>query len=266
MVSIDVLMDGQSVRSRQGIVGFCSLILVEGRERTLVDVGHVGRRNVLIAALAQRGLTPGDIDNVVVSHAHWDHAQNLDLFGAAKLLIHPDERKYAGNPHPNDWATPAWTGDMVEHEWERLVEVEEGFEIEPGVRILHTPGHSVGSVSVLVDTEDGRCAISGDVLHYSEAALAERNPVVFWDDEQASASIRRIVAESDLIYPGHDRPFRLTASRKVEYLRPLELTLFGLAPSDVSVEDVVQTYWVMPGVEDQPARLRQSANGSAQRR
>lgn len=260
MVSIDVLLDGQSVRTRQGIVGFCTVLLLEGRERTLVDVGHVGRRNVLVEALRARGLTPADIDNVVVSHAHWDHAQNLDVFGAAKLLIHPDERRYAAAPHPNDWATPAWTGSMIEHERERIVEVDEGFEIEPGIRVLHTPGHSVGSISLLVDSEAGVCAVSGDVLHYSEAALTERNPVVFWDADQASASIKRLVSESDLIYPGHDRPFRVTASRKIEYLRPLELTLFGVDPAEpgVTFEDAVQTYWVMPGSDEQQDRLRRA--------
>ena len=78
MVKIDVLLEGQRFKSRQGVVGYCSVLLFEGRQRTLFDVGHVGRRVVLLEALEQRGLSPADIDTVVLSHAHWDHAQNLD--------------------------------------------------------------------------------------------------------------------------------------------------------------------------------------------
>ena len=258
LVTIDVLLDGHSVRTRQGIVGFCTVLLVEGQQRTLFDVGHVGRRNVVLEALRQRGLTPDDIDNVVVSHAHWDHAQNLDVFANSKILIHPAERKYAQAPHPNDWATPAWSGSMLEHERERIVEIDEGFVIEPGVEVLHTPGHSVGSISLLAQTDAGACAISGDVLHYSLAAISQRNPVVFWDDAQATDSIKRIVEVADVIYPGHDRPFRVTPEQQIEYLRPLELTLFGVSGDDPGVvfEDAEQTYWVMPGVEEQPERLR----------
>lgn len=265
MVQIDVLLDGQSVRSRQGIVGFCTVLLLEGEQRTIVDVGHVGRRNVLVAALEQRGLTPDDIDNVVLSHAHWDHAQNLDIFRDAKILMHPDERLYAQQPHRNDWATPAWTGAMVENEHDRIVEVDEGFEIESGVTVAHTPGHSVGSISLYVETDLGVCAVSGDVLHYSLAALSQRNPVVFWSDQQATESIKRLVDEADVIYPGHDRPFRVTAGDRIEYLRPLELTFFGVSASEpgVTFEDVPQTYWVMPDIEEQPALLARTASGRA---
>jgi len=41
-----------------GIVGFCTVLLIEGKKRTLVDVGHVGHHTALLAALEKRGLTP----------------------------------------------------------------------------------------------------------------------------------------------------------------------------------------------------------------
>ncbi len=84
-------------------------------------MGHVGRRVVLLEALERRGLEPADIDVVVLSHAHWDHAQNLDVFDAARIIVHTDERRYAAAPHGNDWATPAWTGAMLDREDARIV-------------------------------------------------------------------------------------------------------------------------------------------------
>jgi len=258
MPTIDVLLDGLGARTQQGLLGYCSLLLVEGRQRTLVDVGHVGRRNVLLEALAARNLTPGDIDTVLLSHSHWDHAQNLDVFSSSQILMHPLERQYSGAPHRNDWATPAWTGPMIEHEAERIVEVGEGHEIEPGVRILHTPGHSVGSISVAVDTDEGTAVVTGDVLHYASAALTRKNPIVFWSEEEATASIDRLVDMADVIYPGHDRPFRLTGSGEIEYLRPYEFTVVNAKPDDpgFSVTSAPPAAFVMEGIEDQTLPLR----------
>ena len=252
MPKVDVLVDGNPLRSPTAIMGLCSALLIEGEQRILVDTGHVGRRQALLAALRERGLTPKDIDLTVMTHAHWDHAQNFDLFDHAPVLIHRDERRYAQKPHVNDWATPQWTGAMVE--WNsRIQEVEEGYEIEPGVRVLHTPGHSPGCISVVVDTDDGVAAITGDVLHFSTVALTKQNPLVFWSEEQARQSIERILETSDIIYPGHDRPFRVVGGDKIEYAYPFEFRLAGIDPQDpgFSWDMAPREPWIMPGIEEQ---------------
>ena len=251
MPKIDVLLQGSPLRTDVGVVGFCTVVLIVGEKRTLVDVGHVGRRTALLAALEKRGLTPEDIDQTVMSHAHWDHSQNYDLFRHAPMLVHQSERKYAHHPHKNDWATPAWTGAMIEFQPD-ILEIDEGYEIEPGVRVIHTPGHSPGSISILVETDSGLAAISGDVLHYSNVALTRKNPLVFWNDKQATQSIDRIVDLADVIYPGHDRPFRV-ANGDIEYLEPTKLTIVGVAPDmpGVTFDTSPRPTWVMPGLEEQ---------------
>lgn len=251
MPDVAVLLDGLPLRTHQGFVGFCSNVLIEGSRKTLVDVGHVGRRSVLEAALEARGLSVSDIDCVVVTHAHWDHAQNLDVFPSAEVLIHPWERRYAAKPHANDWATPAWSGSMIEHH-DHVVEVDEGHEIEPGVSILHTPGHSPGSICVVVEDEAGCRVVTGDVVQYPRTALAGYNPVVFWDDEAATRSIHRVTGMADVIYPGHDRPFRLD-NGQVRYEHPLELTFMGIDASSEGVEfdGTPVSRFVMPGIDEQ---------------
>jgi glyoxylase-like metal-dependent hydrolase (beta-lactamase superfamily II) len=256
MPTLDVLLHGTSIRTDKGIAAFCSVVLVEGRTRTLVDYGHVGRRNALIKALADRGLTPGDIDQTVVTHAHWDHVQNFDLWLDKPLLIHPDERRYAQVPHRNDWATPAWTGAMLEIHPD-IVEVDEGYEIEPGVRIMATPGHTAGSNCVVVDTPDGTAVITGDVLHSASIALKGQCSAIFWNEAQARDSIARIMATADVIYPGHDRPFRIVDG-KPQHLAELELEVSGLDPTSplIRFTNPTREEWVMPGIEDQvPERL-----------
>lgn len=251
MPTIDVLLDGTFFRAADGIVGFCSVVLIEGEYRTLVDVGHVGRRNAVLKALAERNLGPDDIDYAIVSHAHWDHAQNFDAFPNATMLIHPWERRYAGAPHPNDWATPRWTGAMIE-QYPVIREVEESDHLEDGVWFAHAPGHSPGSVVTMVETDDGRCAVTSDVLHVARAALERRNPSVFWNEEDAVRSIDRVVGEADVIYPGHDRPFRIVDG-EVVYLRDLSINLLGLDPATPGVrfDPAPVSSFVMPGIEEQ---------------
>jgi glyoxylase-like metal-dependent hydrolase (beta-lactamase superfamily II) len=140
---------------------------------------------------------------------------------------------------------------MIEHN-SNIREVEDGYEIEPGVTVMHTPGHSPGSISVLVETDYGRCVITGDVLHFSSVALTRKNPLVFWNDDQATKSIDRIVETADLIYPGHDRPFRVVGG-KIEYLEPLAVTINGMAREEpgVTFDSSPRPVWIMPGIEEQ---------------
>src|SRR3974390_1959921 len=97
---IDVLLEGFGVNTGAGLAALCAVLLIEGPDRSgkltriLVDPAHVGRRTFLLEALASRGLGPRDIDMVVLTHAHWDHVQNIDVFDHAPLLVHPDERRY----------------------------------------------------------------------------------------------------------------------------------------------------------------------------
>ncbi len=264
MAELITLLEGFGFNSDQGIVGFCSVHLVRAGGKTILfDTAHVGRRLVLQAALAQHGVRESDIDHIVMSHAHWDHVQNIDLFENADLLLHPDERRYAHRPHKNDWATPAWTGAAIETV--RITEVREGDELAPGVKVVDVPGHSPGSIALAVQTDEGLACLTGDALHFAEVALTKKNPLIFWNDEQASASVEKLLRIADVIYPGHDLPFRLNDGT-IEYVHPFTLGVSGvsldgkvLRPGATLIAPAPRVPWVMPGVEEQPARLAQTA-------
>ncbi|HVQ94932.1 MAG TPA: MBL fold metallo-hydrolase [Mycobacteriales bacterium] len=257
--TVEVLLQGFSLDTNVGLAGFCMVTLVEGvdasgeRKRILFDPAHVGRRILLWEALAKRGLRPRDIDGVVLSHSHWDHIQNIDVFDHAPIMIHPAERAYSLQPHRNDWATPAWTGTILERQ--RLVEVAEGDQLLQGVRVVDMPGHTPGGIGLSVETATGLAVVAGDALHHARVALLGENPLIFWDRKAASDTIARVVKMADVIYPGHDRVFRLTADNAVEYLEDFQMTISNVSDSldDLDFEVAKPGQWIMPDIAEQQA-------------
>ncbi len=247
MATVDVLLHGYTFSTNEGRPAFCSVTLVESEGRlVLVDPAHVGRRRELAAALERRGLTEASIDAVVLTHAHWDHAQNFDCFAEAELLLHPRERRYASAPHANDWATPAWTGLALETH--RIEEVVEGDEVAAGVRVIELPGHSVGSIGLLVETAAGVACVAGDALHSGWVLESRQPPIVFGSLSQARESVAKALSAADLFYPGHDRPFRVKDG-EADHLEPFALTIRNLEPEreGLRFEAAPLSTWIMPG-------------------
>jgi len=237
------LLEGSSLGSGHGMFGFCGVNVVaaverDGRlRRIVVDTGHVGMRRRLLTALAATGIDPAGIDSVVLTHAHWDHSQNVDVFPAAEIVIGAAELAYIERPHARDFATPSWTKYLFTDR--RVRPVRDGDELLPGVTVVAAPGHSAGSIAVAVQQPGQVALITGDALPDAEVARARQTRLVFWDLAQAAASAARLADLADLVYPGHDRPFRV-ADGQTEYLVPLAFALTGPGAGD-------------PGVRAEPA-------------
>jgi N-acyl homoserine lactone hydrolase len=258
--NVETVLDGYRLGSDQGAIASCSITLVEGLDdqgvlkRILVDTGHTGRRPALEAALRQRGLTRDSIDTIVCTHAHWDHIENLDIFPEATIVMHPDERRYARRPHRNDSGCPEWIDAVLARYEHRIRTVAEGATLLPGVEIVAAPGHSAGTIAVAVATSDGIAVITGDSIQNAAVARERRNALVFWNNEQATKSISKLLAIGDIIYPGHDLPFRLRAGAEPEYLHDMQLTLTGVEagqPGLVLQPDLEMRQTIMPGIEEQ---------------
>ncbi len=208
MTTIETVLQGFGVRSDQGTLGFCGVnLLRDGNRNILVDVGHMGRRVLLVERLKAMGLAPEDIHGIVLTHAHWDHCLNVDVFPNARLMLSAREHAYTREPHELDWATPKWTAAVLDRH--PVDEVKDGDEIASGVRILEVPGHSPGSIAVLVQTQDGITGIVGDALPNSASVAAGICYLVFYSEDEARKSVAKIMNTCDIVYPGHDRAFRI---------------------------------------------------------
>ena len=237
MPEVELILTGFNVHSDQGRMGFCTVGFIRGDKTILVDTGHHGRRQLILESLGQQGVSPDDIDMVVLTHVHWDHSQNIDLFKNAQIAVHKDEVAYAADPAPTDWATSGYFLDTLRGR--DVLEVVDGQELAEGVRVLATPGHSKGHISVTVETSDGTVVLTGDALTAASCIALGKPLLVFWDEEQAAQSVQKILASARIFYPGHDRPFRIDAQGGVEYLGGAkDLRIFqglGFGNGEVSV-------------------------------
>ena len=162
-----------------------------------------------------QGLETDDIDIVILTHMHWDHCQNTDLFTNARVLVNPTEIDYARSPNKWDLAVAAGMADMMRNM--KVESVSEGDTIVEGVSIIETPGHTKGHMSILVEINGENVIIAGDALPES-GSIARGLPYnVFWDVSDAHESVEKMVAASNVFYPGHDRPFRVEGD-EINYL------------------------------------------------
>jgi N-acyl homoserine lactone hydrolase len=202
---IEAILTGQTFATASGNLTTGTVTLLEHPDGpVLVDVAAWNQRQALLDQLAARGLRPDSIAQVILTHAHWDHCMNFELFPHARFLL-PEAEWHRLRQGPGDPATPSYLAELLQARC-RLEFFGEG-ELMRGVRAVATPGHTTGHMSLLVDCDGSTVAISGDALATRADAQAGRPSVVFSDARAAAASVRRLLADADIIVPGHDLPF-----------------------------------------------------------
>ena len=143
----------------------------------------------------------------------------------------------ADDPLPGDIATPAYTRRLLDGH--RVRTVEDGEALEPGLSVLLTPGHSRGSSTLLVETPEGVAGIVGDALPLARCYLQGLPTLIVWSEQEARESIHRIAARCGLVYPGHDRPFRIVEGG-TQYLGPLTVTVS--TPVEAAEDNLAVTF------------------------
>ncbi len=202
MVKYKVLVKGSNFKFVEGTIGFANLVLVEAPDGLILfDTGHYGNRRVLLRALEDAGMAAGDISAVVLSHLHYDHSINIDLFPKAHLYLSRREWEYARQPHPKDTAIPWKILELLEPYQVTLV--DDTLDITKGVHFFQAPGHTPGSSALALETEKGMVVLAGDAIKYPKEILLRRPDLHYDTMEKGSESIRKIVEMADVIVPGH---------------------------------------------------------------
>jgi len=203
-VTYDIVVKGNNLRLADGYLGMTNLTLIRGNDGyILVDVGHTVNRQGLVRGLKQRGLTPGDISRVFLSHLHNDHVMNIDLFPyATQVFVSRAEFDYAAKPHPED----PWIPWMVREQLQKydLKLLDGAGEFQSDIRYVPAPGHTPGCYALILDTKDrGRVVLAQDAIKFPKEALNERVDHAFDTQERAAATIKMLLPIADRLIPGH---------------------------------------------------------------
>jgi len=114
----------------------------------------------VVRRLADLDITPPQIDLLISTHFDFDHCGRHDVFaahGAVSLVQQAHLAAARANPRRYDpalWDQPGLTYQPIDGD----------HELEPGVRLLATPGHAVGHQSVYVETDDGPVVLAIDAI------------------------------------------------------------------------------------------------------
>lgn len=158
------------------------VLLRDGDTTVVVDPGMVADRQQILGPMADLGVDPGDVSDVIFSHHHPDHTLNAALFRNARYHDH--------------WAY--YLGDQ----W--VSRDAEGFALSGAIRLIRTPGHTAEDITTLVDTADGLVALTHVWWHADGPA---EDPFAT-DAPALTASRARVLSLNPvMIIPGHGPAF-----------------------------------------------------------
>lgn len=156
------------------------IIIELGENKILVDVGSGNRflptTGRMLQNLANAGIDEAEITHVALTHAHPDHIWGVRddfdeaIFPDAKYLIGKTEFDWwmtedlVNQVEPNNQSMVLGAVNSLNAARPQLNLVSDDYEIVPGVRMIATPGHTVGHMSVIVESEGHSLLVTGDAI------------------------------------------------------------------------------------------------------
>ncbi|MBN2041289.1 MAG: N-acyl homoserine lactonase family protein [Spirochaetes bacterium] len=165
-----------------------------GKITTVEDVASIEQN------LNRFSLTINDIDALILTHMHFDHVAFLKKFTHCPVFLQETEYNSASSPHPyfSFLYVPDFYKDMK-------FELTNGDKtLFPGINVAFVPGHSAGSQAVIVNTQDGKTAVSGFCCvaeNFDRGNFAI--PGIHENIQQAYESMNKLASLADFIYPNH---------------------------------------------------------------
>ncbi len=215
-----------------GIQSPVTMFYIEGSEqRILVDTGYDAtdeselgaaaafrRRGIdawiesrdewtVEAQLAKVGVRPEQIDLVLHTHLHFDHIGHNEMFSNATFVAQESEFAWATN-------TPDWAPFYFSEFANKVLDVRERLELIDGetrvnkhVSLVRLGGHTPGSQVVLVDTDQGRVCLAGDLAYYYRNLELSWPGGVFFDLPAVIRAFGWMRNNADIVIPMHDWKF-----------------------------------------------------------
>lgn len=209
-------------------VGIDNCYIIKNESAILVDGGMPGKFNDFSKGLKDAGINPKEIKAIVVTHCHWDHigcTKKIKAMTGAKVIAQKNEKdilekggKTIMPPGVTRWGKilGAILGSLVKKISIEPCEVdiiigEEDFSLSDfGIKgkLVFTPGHSPGSISLVLDSGD---AFVGDMAMNGLPLTIRPNLPIFAEDMSLLMnSWKKLIGLGvKKIYPAHGKPFSI---------------------------------------------------------
>ena len=166
----------------------------------------------LEAGLQEEGLNPEDIDIVIATHLHSTHIEGASLLPRARIIVQERELRSALNPLPFQYSDYPPSIVKPLYEANRFDVVDGDVELEPGIKLLLTPGHSAGGQSVQVQAGDKKVVVTGfcsalENFYPLDGKSDIIVPSLFVDIVSLYESIKKVKEIADIIVPLHETKF-----------------------------------------------------------
>ena len=156
----------------------------------------------LISSLAAAGISPGQIDDIICTHAHIDHVGGLATARGRRLF--PNATIHIAQSDYDFWTdekklTDKALGMFIKHARDNLLPykgrmkfVADGKEVLPGIQAMSAPGHTVGHTIFLIESDGKKLAFTGDTTHH-QILLTEKPRTEFsYDSDPKQAVTSRL--------------------------------------------------------------------------
>jgi len=210
-------------------MGFVNAFLLRGERTVLIDTGYPGSEDRIFKSMTDAKISPDDVSLILITHGHIDHVGSLEAILdkiKAPVAIHGSEVQSITDGIPPDVVPAKFIGRIFKFLLSFAANrnprgitpeilITDELDLKPygvNARVLHTPGHTYGSVSII--TESGE-AIIGDMI--MGGLVRKRSPGVPFFAEDIGLlreSVKRILDyDPGIIYASHGGPFEPDAVR-----------------------------------------------------
>jgi hydroxyacylglutathione hydrolase len=219
-----------SVKIHSISLGMCRCYVIQDKGTIVIDAGSTKQINHFKKAIKELSINPKDIQLIIITHKHYDHislAKDIKDFTDAEIAMHYQDKDGLEKSQPQSpppgvtvWGrilSKVLSGFMSKTTISTtnvdVVIGDEGLSLDKyGIsgRIIHTPGHTHGSVSVLLETGD---AFVGDLMMNGLPMRFGAGLPIFAEDLQKVKESCKLLLGQDAktIYPGHGKPFSADA-------------------------------------------------------
>lgn len=212
-------------------------LLVSGDSSWLIDSGMAGDVDQIVAELQRGGFELSSLRFVLLTHAHADHmgsAAELVRRSGARVLAHRQEVPYVeqGDALPASSSLTRFLLQLAQRvltahpspKVDRALKDGDVVEVMGGLRVVHTPGHTPGSICLYQPEQ--RLLFCGDLLFNKHPVTGRIGlqlpmPLVSGDMAKVRESVHRVAQlPVDVLCPGHGEPIVGNAQAQIKALLP----------------------------------------------